>query len=288
MEHPLPPLQGIKPAIHSEWNLKKTASDTITKLIDGSGNRIIPPKAYTNSNSLASARTINYALVACHKLRQFFTSTMETRHSSVKHFRQAANERMCYMDTMWAAATMFRSMAENEARKEAEILVDSQQLATALRRVRIQGTFREELELNNPCTGKTPMRNAKQKYEIEDPRIPQDIHHRRKNCTGPPILIVPQSANENPKPKECFLCGSGTMWFCVGCHHYFCMAAKGSNKNRNRELKYSYFKKSMKNGQMTYGNAQLLCWHQAHPQALLGKKADLAQEEEEISVMSSP
>jgi hypothetical protein len=42
---PLPPLRHIIPRIHAEWIVKKTASDTITKLIDGSCNRIIPPIA---------------------------------------------------------------------------------------------------------------------------------------------------------------------------------------------------------------------------------------------------
>jgi hypothetical protein len=40
----LPPLRRRIPMIHAEWNVeKKTASDTITKMIDGSHNQIIPP-----------------------------------------------------------------------------------------------------------------------------------------------------------------------------------------------------------------------------------------------------
>ncbi len=35
LERPLPPLSRIIPSIHAEWNVKKTASDTITKMIDG-------------------------------------------------------------------------------------------------------------------------------------------------------------------------------------------------------------------------------------------------------------
>jgi len=237
---------------------------------------------------LASARTLNYALVACHKLRQLFSSCMETRHSTLKHFRQAANKRMTYRDTLRMAANIFHSMVEKQTESEANIFQpDTNQLATALRRVGIQGTFREELKLINPFTGKTPMRNAKQKYEMEDPKIPQAIHDRRKNCRGPPIFLVPQKSNEKPKPKECFLCGSETNWYCTGCHHYFCMAARSSNKNKDRELKFAFFKKNVKKEQITYGYAQLLCWHQAHPEALVGKEADLPQEEE-ISVMSSP
>lgn len=44
------PLSRIIPAIHSEWNIKKTASDTNTKMIDGSNNRMIPPMAHTSGS----------------------------------------------------------------------------------------------------------------------------------------------------------------------------------------------------------------------------------------------
>jgi hypothetical protein len=66
---PLPPLCHIIPTIHTEWNIKKTDSDTNTKLIDGSCNQIRPsPSAYINANTLVSACTFNYTLVTCHRL----------------------------------------------------------------------------------------------------------------------------------------------------------------------------------------------------------------------------
>jgi hypothetical protein len=70
MPKPLLLLRRIIPTIHAEWNVKKTASDTTTKLIDGSCNQIRPTGAYINANTLVSARTINYSLVTCHRLRQ--------------------------------------------------------------------------------------------------------------------------------------------------------------------------------------------------------------------------
>jgi hypothetical protein len=77
MPKPLLPLCRIIPAIHADWNVKKTASDTTTKLIDGSCNQIRSPSAYINANTLVSARTINYSLVTCHRLRQLFSSSPE-------------------------------------------------------------------------------------------------------------------------------------------------------------------------------------------------------------------
>jgi hypothetical protein len=71
---PLPPLCRMIPMIHAEWNVKKTASDTITQMIDGSCNQIIPPITCINGNILASARIINYSLVTCHRLQQLFSS----------------------------------------------------------------------------------------------------------------------------------------------------------------------------------------------------------------------
>ncbi len=96
LERPLPPLSRIIPAIHAEWNVKKTASDTITKMIDGSNNRNIPPMAYINANAIATARTLNYALITCHKIRQLLTSDLEMKQSSLRNFCAAANKRMTY------------------------------------------------------------------------------------------------------------------------------------------------------------------------------------------------
>jgi hypothetical protein len=81
MPKPLPPLRRIIPTNHAEWNVKKTASDTTTKLIDGSSNQIRPPFAYIKANTLVSARTINYSLVTCHRLLQLFTSSSEKSES---------------------------------------------------------------------------------------------------------------------------------------------------------------------------------------------------------------
>ena len=94
LQRPLPPLSRIIPAIHTEWNVKKTALDTITKMIDDSKNRIIPPMACINANTIATAHTLNYALITCHKIRQLLTSDLEMKQSSLQNFRATANKRM--------------------------------------------------------------------------------------------------------------------------------------------------------------------------------------------------
>jgi len=63
----------------------------VTKLIDRSGHRIIPPMPYIKANYLASSCMISYALGMCHKLRQLFSSTIETHHSSLLDYRHGAN-----------------------------------------------------------------------------------------------------------------------------------------------------------------------------------------------------
>ncbi len=92
MEHPLPPFYRILPLIHAKWNVKKTASDTATKMIDGSGNRIIPPNANINANTLATAHystmhlfhvtsSINFSLLqltCCMQLYSSFTMMLTT------------------------------------------------------------------------------------------------------------------------------------------------------------------------------------------------------------------
>ena len=131
---PLPPLRLIIPTIHAQWNIKKTASDSTTKLIDGSRNRIIPPAAHINGNAIVSARTINYALVTCHRLRQIFSSNLE-RHASLRDFRNAANKRMSYKHTIEAAINFFKTMNTNEVSAGTPTI---RQIADRLRRVRIQ------------------------------------------------------------------------------------------------------------------------------------------------------
>jgi len=275
MERPLPPLRRIIPSIHAEWNIRKTASDTITKLIDGSGHQITPPMANINANSLASARMINYALVMCHRLRQFFTSTTNKSHSNLLDYRHAANQRMAYKHTILMAATVFQTMIEKEEKKN-EI---PHELSTSLaQRVRIQGTLvSEELKLPNQFTGRTPARHARKKYEMEDPSIPQEIHDRRRNCKGRPLLMVSKDPNTRYSGKECLVCGSDTRWKCADCHHFFCMASN-SKKNTNREEKFAFFKYQNKFGTVTHEYTQLLCWQQGHPSAYTGKISELSQE----------
>jgi hypothetical protein len=110
-------LHQIIPAIHAAWNIKKTASDTITKIIDWSGHRITPSMSYINANSLASTHVINYALVMCHRLRQFFTSTIETHHLSLLDYLHATNQQMAYKHTIIMAVTIFQTMIKKEEKK---------------------------------------------------------------------------------------------------------------------------------------------------------------------------
>jgi hypothetical protein len=259
---PLPPLRRIIPAIHAEWNIKKTASDTITKLIDGSRNQIKPPSAYINANTLVSARTINYALVTCHRLRQLFSSSPE-KSESLRDFRNAANLRFTYKQTIKSATQCFRSMIEENVNRESTAVNMGNKTEEPNRRVRIQGELTSNrLLLPAPYTSKTPNRNLKQRYESEDESIPKEIIERRKNCKGPAIFIVPQKEGEKKAPKKCFVCDARTNWWCTGCHHYFCMNAKNAIKVGDREPTFAYF--NTLNPEEPIVCTQLFCWHQSH------------------------
>jgi hypothetical protein len=274
MEHPLPPARRIIPLIHSVWNVKKTASDTITKMIDGSGNRIIPPIPYSNANTLTAARTLNYALVSYHKLRQFFSAKRDLPYASILHFRDACNHRMTYKGSVNVGVDIIHSI-RHDLKKDKLLLMNSPPTpdnhSTLPQRVRIQGTFENtKISLPNPFSGKTPLRNAKQKYELEDTNIPQVIHDRRKNCTGPPVLTIPQNTNDRLRPKTCIRCGGETSWMCAGCHHPFCMTAKSKN-NKKRENKFAFFERKGRSGETTHEFIQMYCWHQEHKSALFGQ-----------------
>lgn len=266
---PLPPLRLIIPTIHANWNIKKTASDTITKMIDGSCNGIIPPVVYINANTLVTARTINYALVTCHRLRQLWSCNVEN-HESLREFRNAANKRMSYKNTIQAAVRFFNNMATNEAADGAPC---TEQIIQRIRRVRIQGELiSDKMILDRPVTGKTPKKNAKARYYNEDVNIPQEILDRRKNCRGPVVYLVPQKGGEILHGKKCFVCSSVTNWWCVGCHHYFCMGAKKGGKISNRQLKYSFIEGEKPEEIMC---TQLFCWHQEHPALFIRGDAPL-------------
>jgi hypothetical protein len=137
----LPPLRRIIPTIHAEWNVKKTASDTTTKLIDGSCNQIRPPSAYINTNTLVSARTINYSLVTCHRLRQLFSSSPE-KSESLRDFRNSANNRMTYNHSIKAAAKCILSMVEEIVSSNEQGMAEiMDKTVEQIRRVRIQGAL---------------------------------------------------------------------------------------------------------------------------------------------------
>jgi len=162
-------------------------------------------------------------------------------------------------------------MVTNEAKTGATSLTE--QITERIRRVRIQGELiSDKMTLDRPVTGKTPKKNAKTRYEMEDVNIPQEILDRRKNCRGPVVFLVPQKEGEILHAKKCFVCSSTTNWWCVGCHHYFCMGAKKGGKIRDRQLKYSFFEGETPE-EITC--TQLFCWHQEHPAVFLRGESPL-------------
>jgi hypothetical protein len=102
--------------------------------------------------------------------------------------------------------------------------------------------------------------------EAEDPAIPRDIIERRKTCKGHAIKLVAQKVGENFEGKKCYSCSSVTHYWCTGCHHFFCNAAKKGGNIKDRKIEYAYFETGVP-GKIAC--TQIFCFQQEHPSSFI-------------------
>jgi hypothetical protein len=61
--------------------------------------------------------------------------------------------------------------------------------------------------------------------------IPREVIKHQKSCRGHALKLVSQKEGEILEGRKCCTCSSVTNWWCTGCHHFFCNAAKKEWQN---------------------------------------------------------
>ena len=85
----------------------KGGSDTATKLMDDCLVRI--PKHHMNTESVATSRCFMILMVLNHRLMQIFTALDDLNYPSLKHYREAASQRLTFHSSLLASANHFKN-----------------------------------------------------------------------------------------------------------------------------------------------------------------------------------
>ncbi len=260
MRYPLPPIARIVPRWISAWNAYKSGSDTITKLLDEAPAHL----PVLTPQTAVVARILSIAAVVILRCYQLATANKTVKESpSIRAYRQAASVRMTFPNLVSAVASSLQRQAEAHDGQierdtgQASINPDSRRGNTntnsrgrgsnatrrrstsapaSVRRTR-QNTAIEHATFHTQ-TKHTPQKKAFKRYSEDDNCLDSGTKKRFKGCCGLMIhrinsdLLHDADAepNKNRARLSCLVCGAQTNFYCLGCHHYFCMGLSGPRK----------------------------------------------------------
>jgi hypothetical protein len=259
-------------------------SDTITKLL--CHNVYDPPCDTPQSHAIG--RMFLLSAVIIHRLHHFFTAKQDLDgYPSLRHFRNAANKRCTFHDTLLLIVHCIKD--RYKARAVSPMLSSQVMRGT---RTRSGDTTMTEVK-GKPITGKTPQKNVKYFYENEAACNTDEllrVHNRMKHCRGIPVFRV------NPKTKErrgegaqgyCVECKRRTNVFCINCKKWLCNVQLPVNRTTEETecsdanmIDSRYVSITFENEKIT-GKKQNICaiyscWHKSH-QACLEKEGVLVR-----------
>ena len=206
MPSPIPVLKHIVPSVVSHWNAIKGGSETITKLI--LLNKYDPPSNSTQARAIG--RMLLLGSVIIHRVNQIITSKEAEKYPSLKHFRNAANERFSFHETL---LSMVHGIRFQNFQPGPGVLSSSSIFNTTGTFTRTTDRRTKTVEWGSVPTGKTPHKNVKIFYD-RDPTsysgLEMEVHVRHKECLGKPAYRV-ISTTKSPK-------GAGSRNNCAECH----------------------------------------------------------------------
>jgi len=300
---PIPHLERIIPYPVSRWNAMKGGSDTLTKILWH--NMYDPPCNTPQGHAVARMILLGNAII--HRLNQLFTAKadLDSGYPSLKHFRNAANKRSSFHNTLLSVVHVIKNKSSNG-------VVISEPMPSLIEgvRTRRKDTRTKSVIWGTTATGSTPTRNVN-KWYTKVPTNPTEslLHARVKECIGVPIYRVDPKTKSNKGPGSrghCTECQRQTNYFCIICKKWLCdpqLAAsrpKALDKNGEECRKVSgmddpkfiqiSFDDRVRFGKKDPVCAVFSCWHKAHQTAL---EANGAFErglsyDDDMSCMSSP
>ena len=241
------------------------------------------PRKHLNCETVSLTRLIFLLFVTFHRLYQIFSCKEDLdKYPSLYHYRNAANHRRTFHESLLNCAKVFRKEVEKFEEEENNEThpavvsptttsqpITSENITTRVRRTipscrPVDGVRPERIDFGAVLTTRTPSRLNR---IIQNGEGPSAIREMIYECTGNPVKSHPI------KQQQCCVCKLKTSYYCVGCKRWFCVERRDTNENSKKLKLYTHL---IKGKTVTF---QKLCFHFAHEAAWRRKN----QEQQETS-----
>jgi len=232
----------------STWNANKSGSDDRTKLLDSIGFQV-PKNLEPPAQASVVGRELQMVSTVGHSLYQIMSSKENIKESyiSLQHFRNASSHGRTFKKTVRKQALILCCWGKEDSPEIQRVPRVSmgradQPMPQTRQQSRVDGN-----PFGSPATGNTPQRRVLQAYARKNGGLTNDelnVKCQREDCAGflvlrtnPDVLKKPTADERvNGGSGECVVCGSATQWFCIFCHHWFCVRF---SKARAKLLKHN-------------------------------------------------
>jgi hypothetical protein len=205
-------------------------------------------------------------LVVCiviHRLNHISTAKADLNfYKSLKHFRNAASKRQTFHSTMVKIARLFLCKATSDRSTP-----DSRSgpvIESATSRMTQSVASVQPVHLGDAARilGQTPKRKVQEKYSRLAEKnsdslteVEKQILERRSTCLGFPLYGIPGTCN---------VCKKETAWFCVLCHHNFCLSSYAEGEIKTLQVPMI----DEKTGETVTKEGRFTCYCKAHVNAI--------------------
>jgi hypothetical protein len=267
----------------------KGGSDTTTALMDGQSVRI--PRSYINNETVAVTRLTMLLLVLCHRLYQIFTTDVQ-QHTTVRKYRNAANQRVSFENSIKKIRVEFKSRLEEVlagVARRSSIQITRRPPPRRIRQ-RVHGIVPTHIDFNPQLTNDTPLKVTRQ---VNSGVASDEVTRMVKECTGMPVKLADANSHQRcdvcaakPRAKGDKTSVPKTSWFCIGCKRYLCMERRMDSAKVQNDPEFSLYQRTFikrkRNNEVVVKrrNFQRLCFHNAHEQAWCRLTEDNEEDEE--------
>ena len=263
----MPSFARFIPAVYAYWNAVKGGSDTTTKLMDD--RLLVIP--YTNCETAATNRCLFILFALCHRLFQLCSAREDLDYPSLLHYRNAANKRYSFFQTLMKSKTIFQNeikLIEELNNKENNANVPAthaQQRRQQPTRKVVDGALLQPVRFAPSLPTLTPKKISKR---VKDGTASTDVLRMVQSCTGVPMKVYKTEGRQ-----RCEICGAKTSWYCAGCKRFFCIDKKITDKlidenkfakQTNSPLLFDIYTHKVKGRDI---NFLKVCYHKAHEEA---------------------
>ena len=240
---PLPPCVRIIPRPIAFYNALKGGIDAFTYLLDTCQERL----GIRTETNMACARLLGYFGILFHRINQWGGAKSDLSfYPTAAHARHANNERATFYESIKLLSSMFLSQGRRAAERTSGRGLDGLDAATinldeilgvetpneenqprkSRRRSVASTPGPVQLEVAGFKTGTTPtVRETKTKNDVFTTRCEQCIGVYYGQLVPDPDPSTKKKGTSTSRiRRKCFICGTGTNYFCFGCRRYLCFS----------------------------------------------------------------